>query len=1128
MLPGTLALLCALSTPVFVLAQETDLYSADFEAAGLPAGWTLHEPAKGHAVIEERPEGGHCLHLFSEEGNATLATAAPVPNAGYVCEFDFLQPANEDGGYQSVFQHARPEGRSFWWLEFGIPRFFLYTEANGWANRWEGGGYAGDTWLHIRVENAGGEVRVQVTGPDGQPRADSGWLPHSPGSPGTISLAAVPNAKGGRGLKVDNVRVYLPPIEQRRDFVARKTAAEAARRALAEPAYAALDAEGAQAVQRIDAALQAVTASDPASIDAYLAALGGVDAAIGAAVDRYRLRLPGLVAHLAADYAEWTLLDLDPWYNALSTATGTKLDATLPVLEAEGVPFRVLPFGQNVVRVPEVGPDARPPRIPIGAEAAEIDILLQCHATGRLGGQLEFWADGFYVELQYADGKAERLFPQRRDTGACEFVRDELRAYVVRPGRPGAVEAMSIIDQTGFGEIMLAGVSIEKGSPEPVDLREPVPPPAEIDGAVTLALTGDLVTVTGPTFTAQVSFEGVPTLTSVRDYSGRECLTRPSPLACFSLDDAPLMPEAFEDFEVRQEGHTVRCKFGTRDRKIGLVAVFTMAPEHEFGAAGGLRLDLRVTNSADGVRSPLASFPVVSGLDLGAGCRYLFPQRGGCSSDRPLDIQAAYGGMAWMQMVSAWRPEDHWGVGFRVNDSTGLFKYFSMKKLIDGQEPRRHGELPSPTHIVDCLDLQQGVGMMAQYLPQPLGAGESFDFPSVTFTANRGGLAEAIGTYRDWAKTWWHNRPTPEPYRKGMWALVGGPPPDDGEQFGRYDWWHLSPLWTIDYVDNLGEELDFLREQAGRAGGFSQWIGLYIEGMIVEKHRQIGKERGAKWAMLDDKGQPYPYYGTPENPVWNLCPEVPQWRAFDAAQYAEILRRVPLKAMYVDSAGSRYSELCFNPAHHHRTPGIWPQGCGKLFSEIRQATMAVDPECAIHSEEPGCDYMAMHEDGSWSHSLWTAVSGEDAFNPEGRNYFRFAFPQFKMYEIPTYQHSYSKVKLAFFNGEGVWASRPVEAKLIALYKAYMPVMRKYADVFTAEGARMGPATGYKRVFANTFSDGKTTLYTLYNANDRTVWLDMALPAQERLTDAVTGEAVGEGALEAFRLHPREVRLVVVE
>ena len=169
------------------------------------------------------------------------------------------------------------------------------------------------------------------------------------------------------------------------------------------------------------------------------------------------------------------------------------------------------------------------------------------------------------------------------------------------------------------------------------------PPPAEIDGAVTLALTGDLVTVTGPTFTAQVSFEGVPTLTSVRDYSGRECLTRPSPLACFSLDDAPLMPEAFEDFEVRQEGHTVRCKFGTRDRKIGLVAVFTMAPEHEFGAAGGLRLDLRVTNSADGVRSPLASFPVVSGLDLGAGCRYLFPQRGGCSSDRPLDIQAAYG-----------------------------------------------------------------------------------------------------------------------------------------------------------------------------------------------------------------------------------------------------------------------------------------------------------------------------------------------------------------------------------------------------------------------------------------------------------------------------------------------------
>ena len=94
------------------------------------------------------------------------------------------------------------------------------------------------------------------------------------------------------------------------------------------------------------------------------------------------------------------------------------------------------------------------------------------------------------------------------------------------------------------------------------------------------------------------------------------------------------------------------------------------------------------------------------------------------------------------------------------------------------------------------------------------------------------------------------------------------------------------------------------------------------EGMVLEKRRRIAKEHGAEWAMMDDQGRYYTYYSTTGNPVWNICPAVKAWQEWDAWAYAEIAKRVPLCAMYVDSLGSRWAEVCYNPAHRHETSGI--------------------------------------------------------------------------------------------------------------------------------------------------------------------------------------------------------------
>ncbi|HIE50886.1 MAG TPA: hypothetical protein EYP85_03930 [Armatimonadetes bacterium] len=975
-----------------------------FEGTAIsPVLWQVHV-GQGESFVRLEPrEGGQCLHLFGDQANTHIATRQAVPNIAYTLEYDFLQPTTETGGYQAVVHHPRPGGHSYWWLEYGPERFFLYTLAGGqWYNRWRAYGLPTGRWYHLRLHNTPTSVRIRIYDETGQRLlAESPPVPHDEGEPAPLVFAAVGTERGVWGMKIDNVRLHVTPITERDDYQHHRASLKAARAALEAREARQLWPQAAEAEQAVERAFAAIGRVPPQDWSAYVAASRAFDAELQRLAEQYHARV---LARLPKRRGDWVLVDLRPFFNADSTLLGIMPPGSGPVVEVSGVPFLLMSFGANCLW--QDLPSRSQQAIELGAEAKRGALLLAPRYEAELYRHDDSLVDVLQVELRYADGFRERVVPVpagwrpplAAGIGRPPMANGEARAYFVEPGHAAPLKEVVLCDGAIQAGWALLALSYQPGRPSEVPvLRAPkrFVPPVERAPAGATYESGRLI-IANPVF--RLVLDGQRGL--VREWSSPYCgnLIRPdapSPLFAVQWGEQLIYSDAFtvvgRGVQRRADGVEVEYRLWAPAAKGPLeVSLLFLA-----GSTGAMTWRARLRNLGPVPVRVRFLFPLLDGLELGERPGWYFPQRGGAASNLPLEGLSSYGGMAWLQLLDVYRHRGG-GLYLRSDDETGLYKVFALRSAPDAQaQPRRVANIPQPAHPVDPWRARKGVHLSIQYLPREVPPGGEWSPPPATLAVHPGDWRVALADYREWLKTWWKPlRPCPERYRYGFYALVGGAPQEEqrGEEFGSYDWWHLSTFWSIDDPDELARELDALRREAERAERWGQALGVYIEGMVLEKKRRIAQEHGAEWAMMDDQGHYYTYYSTEANPVWNLCPAVPAWQKWDAEAYAEIARRVPLCAMYVDSLGSRWAEVCYHPAHHHETPGIWPRGCAELFEAIRQGVRRVNPDIAIHSEEPGCDYMALHEDGSWSHTLWTSLSGDAEYNPAGLNYFRFSPP----------------------------------------------------------------------------------------------------------------------------------------
>jgi hypothetical protein len=1108
------------------------------------ATWSVTLGAGASFARLEPRDGGNCLHLFGDHSATTLATRAPVPDIAYTLDYDFFQPAKEVGGYQAVVQHPRPEGSAYWWFEYGPERFYLYTVSGGhWLARWQPGAPA-DRWLHVRISNTPRAIKISVFDESGkQLMAESPPVPHDDGTPAPLIFSATGDQRGVWGMKIANVHLRVTPIADRDDYRHRRASLDAARAALASDESKRLWPDSDAALVPVQALFDAITATSAGAWDAYVKASAAFDAALKSVATQYRA---SVLDRLDRRRGDWTTVDLVPHFNAEAALEGIAAPGPGPVVEVSSVPFSVLGFGPNCLwqDLPSRGRHA----IPLKAEASSLALLLAPVYDQALYGADDSLIDVLGVELSYADGFRERIFPTPAGwtpplpagIGRPPMEFAKAAAYVVEPGHAAPLIEVALCDDAIQAGWALLALSYKSGRPTELPVIKGFQTASgHMDGPATVKRTADTVVLENRNVhLALDSRRGL-----LRELHDPACgsvvpAERPSPIFAVEVDNRLVYSDEFV---------VTGVDAAPLPEATGMTLLYRLTGP---GAGGPLAVEVSIAlNRAESMiwRAKLTNtfrvagaatkarliFPLLDGLDFGPRPTWFFPQRGGAASDLPLEALASYGGMAWLQVLDISRAGGG-GLYMRCDDPTGIYKIFALRSSPDAAaQPARVAEIPEPAHPLDPWRVKAGVHMSVQYLPRVLAAGASFSPPPVTLAFHGTDWHDALADYSDWLHTWWKQvRPCPDAYRYGFYALVGGPPADKerNEDCGSYDWWHLGPIWSIDYPDDL-PELAMLKTEATRAAKWGQAVGLYIEGMCMEKKRRIAREHGEEWAMMTDAGKLYDYYSSEGNPVLNMCPAVPAWQKWDAAAYAEIARRYSLCAMYVDSTGSRWSEVCYNPAHKHLTPGIWVQGCGALFESIRQAVMKTSPQTAIHSEEPGSDFMALHEDGSWSHSLWTSISGDPAFNPAGLNYFRFVLPEFKMYEIPSYRHALWRCKLAFFNGEGLWTNRP-DALRRELFTRWMPALRENADTF--QSADVFPATTQVEppLYMNAFTRGSQTIYTVYNAGLRSRRAEIVLHVRPsdhvfdllRLTEVKcpTGPTPDSLALETH-LDPHEVQ-----
>lgn len=171
------------------------------------------------------------------------------------------------------------------------------------------------------------------------------------------------------------------------------------------------------------------------------------------------------------------------------------------------------------------------------------------------------------------------------------------------------------------------------------------------------------------------------------------------------------------------------------------------------------------------------------------------------------------------------------------------------------------------------------------------------------------------------------------------------------------------------------------------------------------------------------------------------------------------------------------------------------------------------------TEETPNDVNSQRQDGALGYSVW---NGDAVLAPHRVDLFRFVFPDFKVFQLTQYEPftegNWDLLKFPFFNGEGYWlgggtAGTYDDEAHEFLTKAFA-ILHDNEDAFCSDDVEPLTPTLIPTVYANRFTGGGRTVWTLFNADFRTVRGDLL-----RVT-----HTPGARYLDAFTDRPIEVTL----
>jgi hypothetical protein len=277
----------------------------------------------------------------------------------------------------------------------------------------------------------------------------------------------------------------------------------------------------------------------------------------------------------------------------------------------------------------------------------------------------------------------------------------------------------------------------------------------------------------------------------------------------------------------------------------------------------------------------------------------------------------------------------------------------------------------------------------------------------------------------------------------------------------------------------------------------------------------------------------------PEYQAYNQCPHNAEWRKYLAATYARIEAETGAKGLYIDEYGATDGRwTCYAKDHGHNGYEVPYAGEVATLQAIRDS---VGPEVALYTEYPSAEVSRQILDGSFTYqALWSAE--QEPLAPHFIDLPRFAFPHFKQFHIIYYvtprDGNWWLLKFPFFNGESYDIGEPGlaawDGAALAFQRRAVEVLCAHREAFASHDVEPLVRTEVPGVFANEFRADSETVWTLYNANGRSVrgpLLRMKHSPGAAYEDAWRSEPIepvieGDAALLGVELGPKAIGCLV--
>lgn len=852
------------------------------------------------------------------------------------------------------------------------------------------------------------------------------------------------------------------------------------------------------------------------------------------------------------DYEVFILKPIAPYCNADAREKLFKMGLSKKWFKSEKIIVDNIPF-QIALDPPNLISTETSAIIPINEYAAEIYLLLGAHyegdeepsiGTGKIRKVKH--VERFVIEIEYIDQVKDFVFPAQAGSNRY-MINSGMGVYYIIPTRKTQIKDIKLHDRMPQGEFYLAGLTISKVASAPDESRvisihqrkaEKINKPE-----APIRISSDGITMDNGYLQAKIDTQNGLTITSlINGYTKASCLKKTSSLFAIKKDKEIIPSSAFK---VEKVSTSEQGKVTIFMHYKGINAILNLS----FNKLNQLVFSLRLNNTNNTTVKFTPSFLTLDNIfiDINREAEisdpdslwYCFPRRGSIINNIPISLSDPYSGLFPMQFIDVYSP-DLGGIYIMKHDLSDEYKWFKLKK-------------------------DKTISLQVDYMEKKLEPGENILLPDVVIGTHDGDWHEALTTYSQWVKSWYKPIATRKQWFREIFNFR--------QQFMHFELPRKSGMFNNENKEYKFREViekdiasfggvDYLHifdwgwsEQYGRCGDYDHWeqiggseafrhaveeiqemgipVGLYIEGYLVDPQSNIGKAHGEEWQMLGPDGKPYTYFA----PSYNICSAVKEWQDYLSKVYARVYKETGVNGFYIDEMGfADPGHICYSPCHGHTIPEPPLRGQRDLVRKVREA---LPDDVVVYTEEIPTDMNSQYQDGSFTYAI-SSVS--DELSPTHINLFRFAFPDFKTFEIITCDRplgsDYQSVKRIFFNGEGIWIEGIADDWFSDETRKFISkmhkVIKRHIEAFTSmEPIPLVPVL-VSDVYANQFPSEQETVWTLYNARYSTVRGELiAVPHKEGTkyydswNEKVLIPRISEGyAYLELELGPRDVGCIV--